>query len=414
MTRIETRLTSQWIADRDLENPNIAPELVDLILLTAREASASDIHLQPLKDAWDLSYRIDGVLRGAGPIPKSLGTVLVARMKVLASLLTYRTDIPQEGRMPVEKAGGEMRLSTFPTLYGERAVVRLFSRNGQYERLDDLNMPSDVVDELGRLLQETSGAVLFVGPAGSGKTTSAYACMRCLAGPNVLGDEGEYSSVRRSLVSIEDPIEAEIEGVAQSQVDSRVDLSLSTGLRFLMRQDPEAILVGEIRDRETAEAAMQASLTGHLLLSTFHAGSAAEAISRLSELGVEPFLLRSGLLAIVCQRLVRQLCSCAEPDESESFLNIDGPILRPVGCDKCRGTGYDGRRPIVELLTVQRTNLGRAILSRRESDVLEGLAVEQGMISRWTRARDAVKDGTTDPMEIVRVFGPRVHEMGLS
>jgi type II secretory ATPase GspE/PulE/Tfp pilus assembly ATPase PilB-like protein len=259
-------------------------------------------------------------------------------------------------------------------------------------------LPDDVLPALRRLLSETSGAIFATGPAGSGKTTTLYACLREIAANSGAG---------RSLVSLEDPIEVPVAGVAQAQVNPAIGFDLATGLRFLMRQDPEVILVGEIRDRATAEAAFQATLTGHLLLSTLHAGSAAEAISRLLDIGIEPYVLRSGLLAILSQRLVRRLCDCArETVDADARLGL--PIERvrvPVGCEACGGTGYRGRMLLVEMLTPGRTALGRAILSRSDAATLERLAGEAGMVTRWQRACAAVQAGMTSPAEVRRVLG---------
>jgi type II secretory ATPase GspE/PulE/Tfp pilus assembly ATPase PilB-like protein len=211
----------------------------------------------------------------------------------------------------------------------------------------------------------------------------------------------------RSLVSIEDPIEVAVDGVAQSQVNPQAGLDLSSGLRFLMRQDPEVILVGEIRDRATADAAMQASLTGHLLLTTFHAGSAAETVSRLLDMGIEPYILRSGLLAVLNQRLLRQLCDCArDSSDAEDRLGLNVQhVRRAVGCEACRGTGYKGRFLVVELVVLIRTDLGRAVLSRADTAELEKSALQAGMVSRWTRACQAVDAGQTSPAEVRRVLG---------
>jgi type II secretory ATPase GspE/PulE/Tfp pilus assembly ATPase PilB-like protein len=290
-----------------------------------------------------------------------------------------------------------MRVSTFPTLHGEKAVVRFFGGCGQYRYLSDLGMPDDVRAAFERLLGETGGAILVTGPAGSGKTTTAYACLRELAA----------RPAPRSLVSLEDPIEVPLGGVAQSQVNPQAGIDLSVGLRFLMRQDPEVILVGEIRDRATAEAALQASLTGHLLLSTFHAGSAAEAVGRLADMGIEPYVLRSGLLAVINQRLARRLCSCArEGDDPTAALGLPvGRFRLPTGCAACRGTGYQGRLLLVEMLIVGQTELGRAILGRSDAGALERLAVAAGMITRWRRACQAVESGATSPAEVRRVLG---------
>ena len=324
---------------------------------------------------------------------------MVARLKVRAELLTYRTDTPQEGRIRLPENDVEMRVSTFPTLYGERAVVRIFGRSGQYERLDDLGMPPEVLAELRRLLGEPAGAILVSGPAGSGKTTTVYACLRDLAA---------QSGGTRSLVSLEDPIEVAVPGVAQSQVNPGAGLDLATGLRFLMRQDPEVIMVGEIRDRPTAEAALQASLTGHLLLSTFHAGSAAETLGRLLDMPVEPYALRSSLLGVVCQRLLRRLCRCARTSENpDDRLGLPlGRAALPVGCTECAGTGYRGRFVIVEILPLKPSaELGRAILDRADTTVLERLAVGAGMVTRWRRALEAAEAGRTSPAEVRRVLG---------
>ena len=301
-----------------------------------------------------------------------------------------------------------MRVSTFPTLHGERAVVRLFGGSGRYQRLDDLGLPEDVRGPLEKLLGETSGAIIISGPAGSGKTTTLYACLRQLAAA---------TAGQRSLVSIEDPIEVAVEGVAQSQVHAAAGIDLAVGLRFLMRQDPEVIMVGEVRDRPTAEAALQASLTGHLVLSTFHAGSAAETFDRLLDMGIEPYVLRSGLLAILNQRLLRRLCTCAEEtDDADARLGL--PVTRvkiPRGCPACHGTGYQGRFLLVEMLT-----LG-AERGRKRGLVQFVRSTHRAVPANWTcplfrprpaeddrplgRACRAVDEGLTSPAEVRRLLG---------
>jgi type II secretory ATPase GspE/PulE/Tfp pilus assembly ATPase PilB-like protein len=421
--------------------PDYASRAVEAALSAARAAGASDVHWQPTPRGLELKFRVDGVLLPVALFPRQLAANLIARLKVRAELLTYHTDRPQEGRIrlpqadnlhgscgaggPAVMAGGrpaaggatenppahagdapqpdvEMRVSTFPTLHGERAVVRLFGGSGRYQRLDDLGLPEDVRGPLETLLAETSGAILVSGPAGSGKTTTLYACLRQLTAA---------TGGQRSLVSIEDPIEVAVAGVAQSQVHAAAGLDLAVGLRFLMRQDPEVIMVGEIRDRPTAEAALQASLTGHLVLSTFHAGSAAETVGRLLDMGIEPYVLRSGLLAILNQRLLRRLCTCAEEtDDADARLGL--PVRRvkiPRGCQACHGTGYQGRFLLVEMLTLARSggaaDLGRAILSRSDAATIEQLAVGQQMTSRWERACRAVQEGLTSPAEVRRLLG---------
>jgi general secretion pathway protein E len=386
------------IAELDSGDPQFATVVVDRMIEAGRDCAASDLHLQPTAEGLLLRFRLDGVLQPAGTFPASVAANIVARLKVLAELLTYRTDVPQEGRIRAAESKVEQRLSTFPTLHGERCVIRFFAGADRYQRLDDLGMPDEIVESLRQNLAQTSGAILMTGPAGSGKTTTAYACLRELA---------HATGPVRSLVSMEDPIEVAVPGVAQSQVNTTVDLDLARGLRFWMRQDPEVILVGEIRDRPTAEAALQASLTGHLLLSTFHAGSAAEAVGRLSDMGIEPYLLQSGVLAILSQRLLRRLCKCARKcDNADARLGLPVETARvPLGCPECAGTGYRGRFVLAEMLNAEPTELGRAILSRSDSATLQRLAVKAGMVTRWQYACRAVEAGVTSPAEVRRVLG---------
>lgn len=388
----------QELAAKVAGRSTYATEVVDLVLAEARALGASDVHWQPTPEGLDLRWRLDGVLQPAALLPAAASPNVVARLKVLAELLTYRTDVPQEGRIRTAAGDVEMRLSTFPTLHGEKAVVRLFAASGRYLRLDDLGLPAEIAETLRRLLGATAGAIILSGPAGSGKTTTIYACLRELVASSGGG---------RSLATLEDPIEVPVAGVAQSQVNPAAGFTLETGLRSLLRQDPEVIAVGEIRDPATAEIAFQASLTGHLVLTTFHAGSAAGAISRLSDMGIEPYLLRSGVLAIVCQRLVRRLCRCArENDDPAAALGL--PVSRsrlPVGCDECGQTGYRGRMVLAEMLVPERSDLGSAILSRSDVGRLEQLAVQGGMVTRWTRACRAIEDGLTSAAEIRRALG---------
>ncbi len=338
------------------------------------------------------------MLQPLGVFPAGDSANVVARLKVLAELLTYRTEIPQEGRIRERRGEIEMRVSTFPTLHGERAVVRLFATQQRFQQLEELGFPPAMEQSLIRLLCETSGALIISGPAGCGKTTTAYACLRQLV---------RASDGGKSVVSLEDPIEVAVAGVAQSQVNGHAGFDLSVGLRSLMRQDPEAILVGEIRDREAAEIVFQAALTGHIVVTTFHAASAATAVSRLSDMGIEPYLLRSGTLAILNQRLARQLCSCArEVTAQHELLGLQVErAWEAVGCEKCRHTGYVGRLVIAEMLKADHSELGRAILSRSAASQLEQLAVQNGMVTCWQRALEVVAEGRTSPSELRRVFG---------
>jgi general secretion pathway protein E len=388
----------QRLASLNPQDANYAITFVDTLLAAAKAVKASDVHLQPTREGLDVRWRLDGVLQPVGVLPRGEHADVVSRLKVLAQLLTYHTDRPQEGRLRDEPGEIEMRLSTFPTLHGERAVVRLFATQQRFQFLEDLGLPPEVDATLRRLLHETSGALIVSGPAGSGKTTTAYACLRELVRTSAGG---------KSVVSLEDPIEVAVDGVAQSQVNPQAGFNLATGLRSLMRQDPEAILVGEIRDREAAETVFQAALTGHVVVTTFHAGSAAIAISRLVDMGIEPYLLRSGTLAILNQRLVRRLCPCARPvTHPDQLLGLpEAGARQPIGCDTCRHTGYVGRFVLAELLVTDQTELGRAILSRSEASQLEQLAIRNGMAPIWQRALDAVRGGLTSPGEVRRTFG---------
>lgn len=382
----------------DPRDPQYATIAVERLLAVARQAQASDLHLQPAADALDVRWRVDGVLQPLASLPAQLAPNIVARLKVLANLLTYRTDVPQEGRIRADEDGMEVRVSTFPTLYGEKAVVRMFADRRRYHSLDSLGLPPKILTDLSRLLAETSGALLVTGPAGSGKTTTLYACLRQIAAQSQAG---------RSLASLEDPIEVAVPGVAQSQVNAAAGFDLAAGLRFLLRQDPEVIMVGEIRDRATAETVFQASLTGHLVLSTFHAPSAAGAISRLLDMDIAPYLLRSGILAIVSQRLVRRLCECSQPtDDADARLGLPvGSMRLPKGCAECSGSGYRGRIVLAEMLTLQHNALAGAILARDHLPRLEQVAIESGMTPLIRRACEAVEAGLTSPAEVRRVLG---------
>ena len=414
------------------------PVLVDAVLAAARSADASDIHLVPAESGLAMAWRIDGVLQPVKVFPREIAGNVVARLKVLAELLTYKTDIPQEGR--IRQTGGEVeiRVSTFPTLFGEKAVVRLFVASGRYRYLEELGLHDDLFDSLIALTGETGGVVLVTGPAGSGKTTTLYACLRELSGARDCQTETEGSQTafqerhpdssrsssddgttddaasaprtsHKSIVTLEDPVEAVLPGVAQSQIKPAAGFDYQTGLKSLLRQDPDVIMVGEIRDRPTAEIVFQAALTGHLVLTTFHAGSAAEAVGRLLDMGIEPYQLRSGILAVLNQRLVRRLCGCATVSHDPGDrLELEADCVRlPVGCGECSGTGYRGRLLLAEMLRPDMKGLGAAILSRHSSHEIERLAISAGMTPRRQRALAAVAAGHTSPAEVRRVLGFR-------
>lgn len=374
------------------------PELIDKLLESARQQGVTDVHLVPREASLEVFWRMNGVLHLIAEYPHELKSNIVSRVKVLAELLSYQSEVPQEGRIRTGDEGFEMRVSTFPTLFGEKAVIRLFVGSGEYRDLDSLGYPAAISDQLKQSLHETSGVMLLTGPSGSGKTTTAYACLREI----VAG-----SPFQRSLSTLEDPIEAVIPSASQSQIRPQRGFDYSIALKSLLRQDPEVIMVGEIRDVETAQLVFQAALTGHLVLTTFHSGSAAEAISRLMDMGIEPYQLRSGLLCVLNQRLVRVLCDCSEESrDPEQKLGLDVEQFRvPRGCDQCDGTGYRGRMPIAELLTLERQTVRQAVLENRDSSSVEASAIAEGMKSRWEAAAERIEAGLTSPAEVRRVLG---------
>src|SRR5437899_2637680 len=278
--------------------PERTSRLVDLVLHDAVRRAASDVHFEPTHNVVEVRYRLDGVLHRVATLNRELAANLVARLKVLAELLTYRIDIPQEGSIR-EAAGGfgvEMRVSTFPTIHGEKVVVRLFDPSGRVLDLEELGLAPPLLDAVTGLLRERLGAIFLTGPSGSGKTTTIYACLRHLV---------QIGGGARHIVTIEDPVEQVLEGVSQAQARPGTEFDFARGLRSLLRQDPEIIMIGEVRDPETAAIAMEAALTGHLVISTLHAGSACGVVSRLLDMGIEPYLLTSSVKGIVNQRLIR-------------------------------------------------------------------------------------------------------------
>jgi type II secretory ATPase GspE/PulE/Tfp pilus assembly ATPase PilB-like protein len=386
----------------DAQSPEYATRFVDRLLQAAVRARASDVHVHPTERGLEVRWRIDGVLQSLGVYSRGESADVITRLKVLAELLTYHTDVPQEGRLREPPCGVEMRVSTFPTLHGERAAIRIFASSVEYLYLSDLGLPEEIEQALANSLHQTAGALLVTGPAGSGKTTTVYACLRELV---------RESGSAKSIVTLEDPIESAIEHIAQSQVKPAAGFTLASGLRSLLRQDPEVILVGEIRDQDTAEAVFQASLTGHLVLSTFHAGSVAEAVGRLMEMGIEPYLLRSGLEGVLCQRLLRRLCTCKRAAASDEEL-LDLPVPKdsvrlPQGCPACLNTGYRGRVLIAELVSRAARTLSTQLLQRADTTQLEQAAANAGVVSLFQRASEVVAAGETSPGEVCRILGIR-------
>ncbi len=381
------------------EKEDYATEFVDGLLKFAIEVGTSDIHLQPTRDQFEVRYRNNGVLEKLGQFNAGTSTSIVARIKVLSDLLTYVSDVPQEGRIVDPIQSTEVRVSTFPTLHGERVVLRFFGNGRDFLHLDQLGHTPEVTDGIRDTLDETSGAILVTGPAGSGKSTTLFASLRHLVNVN---------HGNRCLMSLEDPIEVPIEGVSQSQVNIPAGFDLHTGLRSLLRQDPEVIMIGEIRDAVTAEIAIQACLTGHLMMTTFHSDSVATSISRLLDLGIAPYLLRSGIVGIMSQRLLRRLCEQCKTQTHEPSQFFGLPVesaFVPGTCSACNQTGYLGRVIASEFLPLKESGLANAVFDGRDSRAIYRVAVDRGMKSLWERSTELVREGITSPSEVRRVLG---------
>lgn len=336
-----------------LENEDDAPiiKLINAMLGEAIKLGASDIHVETFEKALIVRFRVDGLLREVLRPNRRLSSLLVSRIKVMAKLDIAEKRVPQDGRISLRIAGRavDVRVSTMPSSHGERVVMRLLDKNNSHLNLADLGMTPSVQQAFSQLILKPHGIILVTGPTGSGKSTTLYAGLT------------EINTKDRNILTVEDPIEYELEGIGQTQVNTKVNMTFARGLRAILRQDPDVVMVGEIRDLETAQIAVQASLTGHLVLSTLHTNTAAGAITRLEDMGVEAFLLSSSLLGVLAQRLVRTLChhckEAHEPDKEERKLlgvsSKDGVLIyRAKGCEHCNFSGYRGRTGIHELLLV--------------------------------------------------------------
>ena len=336
-----------------LENEDDAPiiKLINAMLGEAIKLGASDIHVETFEKALIVRFRVDGILREVLRPNRRLSSLLVSRIKVMAKLDIAEKRVPQDGRISLRIAGRavDVRVSTMPSSHGERVVLRLLDKNNSHLNLADLGMTPSVQQAFSQLILKPHGIILVTGPTGSGKSTTLYAGLT------------EINTKDRNILTVEDPIEYELEGIGQTQVNTKVNMTFARGLRAILRQDPDVVMVGEIRDLETAQIAVQASLTGHLVLSTLHTNTAAGAITRMEDMGVEAFLLSSSLLGVLAQRLVRTLCphckAAHEPDKEErNLLGIakkEGVVIyRATGCEQCNFSGYRGRTGIHELLLV--------------------------------------------------------------
>ncbi|PZO01473.1 MAG: type II secretion system protein GspE [Alphaproteobacteria bacterium] len=383
-----------------LDTADDAPviRLINGIIAEAVRAGASDIHLEPFESTLTVRMRVDGVLRETLSLNPRITPLLVSRIKVMARLDIAEKRVPQDGRIPLTLGGKtlDVRVSTLPSRAGERVVLRILDKDQADLSLDQLGMAPDALEAFKAALKEPNGIILVTGPTGSGKTTSLY------AGLSLLND------ATRNILTVEDPVEYAIEGVGQTQVNTKVGMTFAAGLRAILRQDPDVVMVGEIRDVETARIAVQASLTGHLVLSTVHTNDAAGAITRLRDMGVEPFLLASTLRLIVAQRLVRRLCGeCrrAEPADAATArlvgVKAGQTVWRSQGCVHCNQTGYVGRVGLYELIKVD-DRVRRLIAAEADEEAINAVAFDaSGTLTR--RARALVLDGTTSVEEAVRV-----------
>lgn len=386
------------------DNKDQAPviRLINLVLSEAIQQGASDIHFEPFENDLKVRYRIDGVLQNRHTPAQEYQAQLLTRIKVMAKLDIAEHRLPQDGRIKLSMGGREIdfRVSTVPVVHGERIVLRILDKDNILLGLDKIGMLPTMLDEFRRLIALSEGIVLVTGPTGSGKTTTLYSAI-C-----------EIFNQETNIMTIEDPVEYKLQGIAQIGVHHKIKLDFSTGLRHILRQDPDVIMIGEIRDRETAEIAIQAALTGHLVLSTLHTNDAPSAITRLVDMGIEPFLLSSSIVGVLAQRLVRTICPfCRETYEpierelAELDLNCSdlmGSVLyRGKGCSQCFGSGYKGRHGIYELMTVD-SHIETQIAKHAEAAVLRKLARKQGLISLREHGAHLVRAGMTTVSEILR------------
>jgi general secretion pathway protein E len=387
------------LRDMAFEAPVV--RLVNLLIENAITAGASDIHIEPFEDTLRIRYRVDGILFDQEAPPRRLQAAMTSRLKIMAEMNIAERRLPQDGRIRVTLQGRrvDIRVSTIPTVHGESIVMRLLDRTTVFRPLDQLGFPPSMLARFDALIRRPHGIVLVTGPTGSGKTTTLYGALDKINSPDI------------KIITVEDPVEYQLKGVNQIPVKAKIGLTFATGLRHIVRQDPDVILIGEIRDLETAEIAIQAALTGHLVFSTLHTNDAPGAITRLQDMGVEPYLLSSVLEGVLAQRLVRRICSaCKElfvsPPADLQALGVDAdprtPLYRGRGCEECRGTGYRGRTGIYELFEI--TEEVRSLTLRRASTrEIRRHAIENGMVTLrldgWLKARE----GVTTVEEVLRV-----------
>lgn len=389
-----------------LEEKGEAPiiRFVNALFFQAVKQRASDIHIEPAERETIVRMRIDGVLHEVIRINKTLHEPIVSRIKVMAKLDIAEKRVPQDGKIKLKVAGKDIdvRVSTLPTVFGERISLRILDRTTTILKIDELGMEEDIIQKIKTLIRRTYGMILITGPTGSGKTTTLYACL------------SEINSPEINIITIEDPIEYQLKGINQIQVNPKVGLTFAAGLRSILRQDPDVVMVGEIRDSETASIAIHAALTGHLVLSTLHTNDAPSAITRLIDMGIEPYLISSAIFATMAQRLVRRICpNCKEPYKpplseleliSMRYEDIpDGLVFRGKGCKDCFGTGYKGRIGIFELFEVD-DEIRELINQKTDSMKLKSVAISKGMRTLREDGILKVKKGITTIQEVARVI----------
>jgi len=383
-----TRMMQDLPAVEDLlEAANDAPiiRMLNALLTQAAKDGASDIHIEPYERSSAVRFRVDGTLREVVQPNKALHAALISRLKIMAELDIAEKRLPQDGRISLRIGGRavDVRVSTLPSAHGERAVLRLLDKGESKFTLESLGMSGDVLTRFDNLIQQPHGIVLVTGPTGSGKTTTLYASL------------GRVDTSTTNVLTVEDPVEYELAGIGQTQVNPKIDLTFAKALRAILRQDPDVIMIGEIRDFETAQIAIQASLTGHLVLATLHTNDAPSAVTRLTDMGVEPFLLSSSLLGVLAQRLVRKLCPhCKRRDERGRW--------HPVGCAECGMSGYKGRTGVYELMVAD-DKVQALIHSRAAESQLFVAAEEGGMRSMREDGERLVTEGITSLEEVLRV-----------
>jgi type II secretory ATPase GspE/PulE/Tfp pilus assembly ATPase PilB-like protein len=398
----------RYLQSLQSESSQAVPEtgtLVKCLLMDAAKARASDIHIEPWESSLAVRIRLNGVLTELVHLPLEWLEKISGRFKVLANLVTYQTGLPQEGHVPAdpELGGIEQRISIFPTVRGEKIVVRIFDPGNRSFDLASLGFEDAVLQQFLKLITKPSGLVLLTGPTASGKTTTIYAALYALV---------QRAGSTISITTVEDPVEVNLPMVAQAQVNLAQEFTYARALRSLMRQDPQVIMVGEIRDSETAAIAVQAGLTGHLVISTIHSGSTAGVFARLMNMEIEPFLLASSVSGVLGLRLIRKNCPfCAMPYEPDPALVKLVPLedrdsaeyRRGAGCDQCLNTGFSGRHSVSEILTVTQ-GLREAVMNKAPTRILQQVAVDEGMVTMWQHGLRRALTGQTTLEEILRVI----------